>query len=323
MYDFVVESLSWYNPSSLGIVGKNIASSLSKLGKTVSFIPWGSNPKLEQMDCNYWLRVAPGQIPINTITAHCNRFLYMPIFESTGMTNWFPYGNFYFCNNLVCPSYFIKNHLPDLFKQPKVMYHHGTEITEIKEKKPNTSSPLHLFFGGTLDTRKYGDEFIDLFAKAFGNSKEVDLTVKCQPSYDVKLTRKYSNIKFIKEVLDFTTLIELYYKCDVALLPSRGEGFGLMGLEAAACGLPIIGTDIFDYSPDCEFSAIDAKLISTPENGPWLGDWLDPDPDHIVVLIDEYIDNRSRLQKAIDKREDIINKWSWESVTKKFLNELS
>jgi phosphatidylinositol alpha-1,6-mannosyltransferase len=48
--------------------------------------------------------------------------------------------------------------------------------------------------------------------------------------------------RFIGEV-DEADLVEHYRMADVFIMPSTGEGFGIVYLEAMACGIPAIGLD--------------------------------------------------------------------------------
>jgi glycosyltransferase involved in cell wall biosynthesis len=47
-------------------------------------------------------------------------------------------------------------------------------------------------------------------------------------------------VRFLGRVAE-TTLVDYYRWCDVFVLPSSGEGFGLVYLEAMTCGKPVIG----------------------------------------------------------------------------------
>ena len=57
-------------------------------------------------------------------------------------------------------------------------------------------------------------------------------------------------------IIDKKQLLESYTLCDMFLMPSKGESFGLMAIEAMACSRPVI---IFDntalpsvtFAPDC------------------------------------------------------------------------
>ena len=48
----------------------------------------------------------------------------------------------------------------------------------------------------------------------------------------------------IEPALDQDTLVERYRDADVVLVPSRNETFGLVALEAQACGRPVVAADV-------------------------------------------------------------------------------
>ena len=60
-----------------------------------------------------------------------------------------------------------------------------------------------------------------------------------------------------------------YNLADVYVMPSRGEGFGIVLLEAAACGVPIVGSQV-DGSRE---ALLDGKL----------GRLVDPDDRHRLI----------------------------------------
>jgi len=280
--------------------------------------------KCRQVPASHWIKISPGPVEINDINLQANNFIYMPCFESTQMTNWFPKDVFEEADMFACPSKFVADHI--YHDQPKLIWNHGVDPESIIHRtEANMNRPLRILFAGTLDTRKYGDEFIDIFAKVFGNNKDVQLVVKCQPDYDIKINN-YSNVTFIKKILDIPTLNVLYSNCDVLMLPSRGEAFGLTGLEAAASGLVVVATGWggqLDYLSDCIKLEITYDLVDTPEDGPWLGKWANPHEESIVNHINFLIHNRKLLQKALENQQRVTEKWSWEATTRNFLNQLN
>lgn len=100
--------------------------------------------------------------------------------------------------------------------------------------------PFRLLFIGNYSARKGADLLIPII-KALGNEFELwiltGLRNKKIPNNELP-----QNIKFIQPCEDDFALGDLYRQCDALIFPSRLEGFGLVTLEAQACGLPIIGT---------------------------------------------------------------------------------
>lgn len=62
----------------------------------------------------------------------------------------------------------------------------------------------------------------------------------CTPQ-EIEEWSKISSVKFLGKVLD---MVGFWKGCDVAILPSHREGFPKALLEAAACGLPLLGSNV-------------------------------------------------------------------------------
>ena len=62
----------------------------------------------------------------------------------------------------------------------------------------------------------------------------------CTP-HDIEKWSKILSVKFLGYVSD---MVGFWQGCDVAILPSHREGFPKALLEAAACGLPLLGSDV-------------------------------------------------------------------------------
>jgi glycosyltransferase involved in cell wall biosynthesis len=79
---------------------------------------------------------------------------------------------------------------------------------------------------------------------------------------------------------------EAHYRlADAFVMPGRGEGFGIVYLEALACGVPVVA------------SSLDASQEAVM--GGQLGAVVDPaDGDHLVAAITNALQQRSRDRPA-------------------------
>lgn len=68
-----------------------------------------------------------------------------------------------------------------------------------------------------------------------------------------------ASVRFVGKVPD-ADLPELYRSCDLFVMPSTGEGFGIVFLEAASCGLSVIGGRL-DGSVDALRDGLAGTLI--------------------------------------------------------------
>jgi D-inositol-3-phosphate glycosyltransferase len=116
-----------------------------------------------------------------------------------------------------------------------------------------TSGPL-LLFVGRIQPLKGADVAVRVLAE-LGSAKEATLVVVGGPS-GPRGEDSYNGLMTLAEQLGVSAQVRLvapqphevistYYRAaDVCLVPSRSESFGLVALEAAACGTPVVASAV-------------------------------------------------------------------------------
>lgn len=138
--------------------------------------------------------------------------------------------------------------------------------------------------------------------KAFGeiaNKTETDLLIIGRDESGIlpkaneyiKQNKLESRVKFI-DFLSENELTAAYKSAKIFVLPSFSEGFGLTAVEAMACGIPVIISDI----PALNEITNDAAIKFNPENYTELSEKL------LLLLQDENLYNNLK-QKGLKKAE--------------------
>lgn len=110
--------------------------------------------------------------------------------------------------------------------------------------------------------------------------------------------------------LGLRTTVELskYYNlCDVFVMPSQFEAYGIVFAEALIYGLPCIGRDAFSMR----------DFIQDGENGYLL---KHQSADELASLMEKSILNSAMRQRVINDRRKYIEKYSWKTVAKRIVN---
>lgn len=116
------------------------------------------------------------------------------------------------------------------------------ENNSFKEEYKLTDKPIVLFVGNIIK-RKNVESLID--AKKIANSDYYLVIVGDGPLFK-KLKKKVEdeNIRDVIFTGSRTDVENVIPSCDVLVLPSFSESFGLVLIEALACGKPVIGSNV-------------------------------------------------------------------------------
>ena len=181
--------------------------------------------------------------------------------------------------------------------------------------------------------RKGVDCLIEAWGSAFTTADPVCLVVKTfpNPHNDIALQvaalrRRFpdhAEIVLIDEDVDKGRIAGLYRDCDVLVMPSRGEGFGLPAAEAMLAGLPVIATGhggLSDFcTPDTAW-LVDYRFARAQSHfGVFASAWVDPDVDDLAralraVQAASPAERRARTDAA---RALVERVFSWPAVARR------
>jgi len=108
-------------------------------------------------------------------------------------------------------------------------------------------------------------------------------------------------VNFVGFVLD-KELVAIYQQAEVFIFPSLIEGFGLPGLEAMACGLPVLASDIPVFREIYRDGVIYFDPLSS---------------DDLAEKIKKIIEDRKLRKNLKLKARKLVYLYSWEKMAKK------
>ena len=186
----------------------------------------------------------------------------------------------------------------------------GINLNEFKPK-PTVKEEKVVLFVGRLRHQKGIEYFIKASQLIKKELKEkIKFIVIAAPRLKVPEEKKY--IKLIKENkielhfnVSFNKISEYYQKADVLILPSVNEAFGLVLLEAMACGVPVIASNVGGVS----------KVVKNGVVG-----FLTPVGDSQLIAEKALmILNNKDLKKEMSKNcLEWVKQFSWENIADEY-----
>lgn len=180
------------------------------------------------------------------------------------------------------------------------------------ESPAKSSGPVRFLFAGNIGARKGIPVLLEAWKQLGWRKGEAELwLVGTIQDRHRRLIPASENIRLIGRVAK-ADMASIYAQCDIFVLPSLSEGFGLVLLEALAAGLPVIttsntgGPDLQDDgAADC-VTVVEAG--STEELAEAMRTWKDcpPGPDRINIACDK-LRSRYSWEAYGDRWEDLLN----------------
>ena len=124
---------------------------------------------------------------------------------------------------------------------------------------------------------------------------------------EIKKSKNISRIHFMGYVED-DILPSLYKASDVFLFPSLYEGFGIPPLEAMACGVPVVASNVSSI-PEV---VGDGAVLVNPNN-----------PENIAEGILNLLNDSDFREKMILRGKKQAEKYSWDKAAQKMVNLFS
>ena len=197
----------------------------------------------------------------------------------------------------------------------------GVDRTMWFPKERPENEKFRIVAGGSEWMRKGLDVVLDVFQKL--GMPNAELHLKIVPPYrGAPDVRQWPNVVVHDEWMTLDEEVELVRSADVFISASRGEGFGLMPLQAISAGVPTILTDAHGHR---EFSDLATHRISTTPSkariGKWfdIGNWAEPNKDELADAILDVRQNLTKYRKQALARAEQTAAFNWETAANQLL----
>jgi len=168
-------------------------------------------------------------------------------------------------NRIATPSEWSRNCIERELRVPTdrivVIAHSPDAIFCVGDAGSGLPPQPYVLIVGAGDARKNAAFLIDAFADAFPRG-EAALVAAGSISADAERVARKRGVRFVRESPDDVRLRDLYRGAACVAIPSIAEGFGLVAVEAQACGAPVIASNTSGL-PE---SAGDAAVLLDPKN---------------------------------------------------------
>lgn len=180
---------------------------------------------------------------------------------------------------------------------------------------------FRILCGGSEWHRKGLGVVLEVFQKLA--LPDAELCIKIVPPYlyAPDLT-DIPNVTVYDKWMTETEEADLVRSCDLFVSASRGEGFGLMPLQAISAGVPVVLTNAHGHREFADLATHRISTTSVPcENGFWggAGDWDEPNRDDLAAAILDVYKNRDKYRRQAALTAPAVGSFNWGTAADQLL----
>lgn len=214
-------------------------------------------------------------------------------------------------------SGYAKRMLQERYKvSPEIIINHGidTKTFEFNKNKRKiirkalgvNDKDFLILFVGILYEHKNVITLVNAMPKILENNNNMKLLIMGKGDQYNEIIKRIKEFKIEDFVVikDYVEDINAYYSAtDLFVLPSTNEGFGLVLLEAMACGLPIVASNC----SSCPEVVGDAGLLFEPKTS-----------EDLAEKIMELINNKKLYEKLKERGLERAKQFTWERAAEQY-----
>ncbi len=217
------------------------------------------------------------------------------------------------------PAKVVKKTLLEYFSRQKSkivvtvegISHHFLKTYQINQPNPSQvwkrSRNNQLIYVGSL----YPHKNIELVLKALQQKKDLNLLIVCSRNVFMDRTQKLVQELGLEKQVTFAgylsdqKLIEKIELSQALVQPSKSEGFGLTGVEAMACGTPVLASDIPVFHEIYQQAPI----------------YFDPNQVESLLNAYQQLQDSSLVKQKIQQGFEVVKKYRWDKMAQTIFEE--
>lgn len=162
-----------------------------------------------------------------------------------------------------------------------------------------------LFVAGDINNPYKGLDILERALELISESELITINIMGEGSLSDKINRKYA-VSYYGTVTDKKQKEEIYLASDLLIVPSRQENFPTVILEAFACGVPVVGSNVGGIP----------EIIG--ENCGWV--MKENSPDELCNILKKILNDKTSLYGKKEKcRQQFEKKYKLEKMIDSYL----